>query len=51
MGSKYEVFYWDYKIGRETIETHTNSFLNAYLTVRKLNKKWPCVGIRIRRYK
>ena len=51
MGGKYEVFYWDYKIGREVVEKLTNSVINAYLTVRKLNKTWPCVGVRIRRYK
>lgn len=51
MGGKYEVFYWDYKVGREVLLDETNSFIKAYLSLRKLEKQWYCVGIRFRRNK
>lgn len=51
MGGKYEVFYWDYNVGREIIKTETNSFFKAYIVVCKLEKQWHCVGIRFRRGK
>lgn len=51
MGGKYEVFYWDYNIGREVISDETNSFVKAYQSLLKLEEKWYCVGIRFRRNK
>lgn len=49
MGNKYEVFYWDWKNGKEIVEEHTGSIIKAYLLVRKLEKEYYCVGIRFRR--
>ena len=51
MGGKYEVFYWDYKVGREIILDETNSLIKAYISMCKLEKRWYCVGIRFRRNK
>lgn len=49
MGAKYEVFYWDYRCGKELTYDCTNSIIKAYLLVRKLEKQFHCVGIRFRR--
>ena len=51
MGRKYEIFYWDYNVNREVIKKETDSLLEAYKIVCKLEKKWYCVGIRFRRNK
>lgn len=51
MGAKYEVIYWDYLKGEEVIEERTNSLFRALYLVRKLEKRWHCVTVKLRRNK
>ena len=51
MGGKYEVIYWDYKIGKEITEEYTNSIFRAIYLLHKLEKQWHCVTIKFRRNK
>lgn len=51
MGTKYEVIYWDYMKGEEVTEEHTNSLFRAVYLVHKLEKRWHCVTVKLRRNK
>ncbi len=49
MGKKYEVFYFDPLLGKEIVEINTDSIIKTLLLVRRLKKRWNCVGILIRK--
>ena len=51
MGAKYEVIYWDYFKDKEVTEEHTNSLFRALYLVYKLEKRWYCVTVKLRRNK
>ena len=51
MGTKYEVTYWDWTIGKEFVEIRTNSIFKAIYTLLKLEKEWHCVSVKFRRNK
>ena len=51
MGGKYEISYWDWKIGKDIVVEHTNSIFKAIRLLHKLEKEWACVTIKFRRDK
>ncbi len=51
MGGKYEISYWDYKIGEEVQVGYTQWLFQALWIARKYYKLWPCVRISIRNYR
>ena len=51
MGGKYEVIYFDWKIGTEVPEEYTNSIFRAIYLLHKLEKQYYCVTIKFRRDK